>query len=218
MKPDETHRPHRGHKPHGDGEARKPDPGEARPGEPAGLPEEQAAPPPPPLAKPDAEQQHAARTKECKDLVDQLQRLAAEYSNYQKRMERSLMDEQRVGIRNLVVDLLSVLDNFERALEHAQDEGGKDALVAGIKAVYEQFLAALKKHGVTPFESRGQVFDPEHHEAIAMVPSDEHAEGNVVHEMQKGYRLHGQTIRPSRVAVSGGPAKTEEQPKGDETV
>jgi molecular chaperone GrpE len=200
MKPDETHRPHRGHKPHGDGEA--------RPGEPAG---QQAAPLP---AKPDAEQQHvedstgrAAKAKECKDLVDQLQRLAAEYSNYQKRMERSLLDEQRIGIRNLVVDLLSVLDNFERALGHVQDEGGKDALVAGIKAVYEQFLAALKKHGVTPFESRGQVFDPEHHEAIAMVPSDEHAEGNVVREMQKGYRLHGQTIRPSRVAVSGGPAK-----------
>jgi molecular chaperone GrpE len=206
MKPDETHRPHRGHRPHGDGEA--------RPGDPAGLPAEQAAPPPPPPAKPDAEQQHvedstgrAAGTKECKDLVDQLQRLAAEYSNSQKRMERSLMDEQRIGIRNLVVDLLSVLDNFERALEHAQDEGGKDALVAGIKAVYEQFLAALKKHGVTPFESQGQVFDPEHHEAIAMVPSDEHTEGNVAHEMQKGYRLNGQTIRPSRVAVSGGPAK-----------
>ena len=201
MKPDETHRPHRDKAHHPDDKAaHKPEPGEAG----AARPEEQASPQP---ATAEVQPTLEARTKECKDLLDQLQRLAAEYSNYQKRMERSLQDERRMGVRGLVVDLLPVLDNFERALGHVQDEGGTDALVAGIKAVYEQFLAALKKHGVMPFESHGQVFDPEHHEAVSMVPSDEHAEGNVAHEMQKGYRLHGQTIRPSRVAVSGGPAK-----------
>jgi molecular chaperone GrpE len=209
MKPDETHRPHRDHARHPGGEAaQKPEQGEARPGGPAGIPEEQAAPAP---AKSEVEAQHAAKTKECKDLLDQLQRLAAEYANYQKRMERSLQDECRMGIRNLVVDLLPVMDNFERALEHVQDEAGKDALAAGLKAVCEQFLAVLKKHGVTPFESHGQTFDPEHHEAITMVSSDEHAEGKVAQVMQKGYRLHGQTIRPSRVAVSGGPAKPPEE-------
>lgn len=204
MKPDDTHRPHRD-KPHPpDGEAHKPAPGQAAAG-----PETQTPP-----AKPNGEAPLAAKTKECKDLLDQLQRLAAEYSNYQKRMERSLQDERRAGIRDLVVDLLPALDNFERALEHVQDEASKDAVVAGIKAVYEQLLAALKKHGVTAFESHGLEFDPEHHEAIAMVASDEHAEGTVAHEMQKGYRLHGQTIRPSRVAVSsGGAAKPPEEEK-----
>jgi molecular chaperone GrpE len=206
MKPDETHRTHRDKAPHAAGEApHKPEHGAAGHGGPAGIPEEQAAPAPP--EKPAGDSQLAARTKECADLLDRLQRLAAEYSNYQKRMERILQDEQRMGIRGLVVDLLPALDNLERAMEHATDEASQDALVAGIRAVYEQLLAALKKHGVTPFEAHGRVFDPEHHEAIAMVPSDEHAQGNVVHEMQKGYRLHGQTVRPSRVAVSGGPAK-----------
>ena len=211
MKPDETHRPHRDKAHHPDDKAaHKPEPGEAG----AARPEEQASPQP---ATAEVQPTLEARTKECKDLLDQLQRLAAEYSNYQKRMERSLQDERRMGVRGLVVDLLPVLDNFERALGHVQDEGGTDALVAGIKAVYEQFLAALKKHGVTPFESHGQVFDPEHHEAVSMVPSDEHAEGNVAHEMQKGYRLHGQTIRPSRVAVSsGGAAKTPAEQGKDE--
>ena len=211
MKPDETHRPHRDKAHHPDDKAaHKPEPGEAG----AARPEEQASPQP---ATAEVRQTLETKTKECKDLLDQLQRLAAEYSNYQKRMERSLQDERRMGVRGLVVDLLPVLDNFERALGHVQDEGGTDALVAGIKAVYEQFLAALKKHGVMPFESHGQVFDPEHHEAISMVPSDEHAEGNVAHEMQKGYRLHGQTIRPSRVAVSsGGAAKPPAEQGKDE--
>ena len=208
MKPDETHRPHRDKAHHPDGDAHKPAHGEASAAGPAAGPETQT---PPPASE--AETPLAAKTKECKDLLDQLQRLAAEYSNYQKRMERSLQDERRTGIRDLVVDLLPVLDNFERALEHVQDEAGKDAVVAGIKAVYEQLLAALKKHGVTTFESHGLEFDPEHHEAIAMVASDEHAEGTIAHVMQKGYRLHGQTIRPSRVAVSsGGAAKPPTEP------
>ena len=210
MKHDETHRPHRDKAPHTDGEAAKPGAGAAG----AGLPPDQA----PSAAQAPAPEVEAAKAKECKDLMEQLQRLAAEFSNYQKRMERTLQDERLIGIRGLVVDLLPVLDNFERALEHANDEAGKDALVAGIKAVYEQFLAALKKHGVTQFESHGETFDPEHHEAIAMVPSDEHAEGKVAHVMQKGYRLNGQTIRPSRVAVSGGPAKPEEQGKDEKNV
>jgi len=216
MKPDETHRPHRDKAPHTDGEAAKSGAGAvgAAGAAGAGLPPDQA----PSAAQAPVPEVEAAKTKECKDLMEQLQRLAAEFSNYQKRMERTLQDERLIGIRGLVVDLLPVLDNFERALEHANDEAGKDALVAGIKAVYEQFLAALKKHGVTQFESHGETFDPEHHEAIAMVPSDEHAEGKVAHVMQKGYRLNGQTIRPSRVAVSGGPAKPEEQGKDEKNV
>jgi len=216
MKPEDKHRPHRDKPFHPDGEGAVPGPGEAHGGGPSGLPEEQTPAPP---AQPEPEAPLAAKTKECKDLVDQFQRLAAEYSNYQKRMERTLQDERLMGIRNLVVDLLPALDNFERALEHAKDEAGKEALVTGIKAVYEQFLAALKKHGVTQFEAYGKTFDPEHHEAIAMVPSDEHAEGKVVHVMQKGYRLHGQTIRPSQVTVSGGPATPPaEQGKDEKSV
>jgi molecular chaperone GrpE len=193
MKPHEPHRPHRDKAvPHG--------------GQPAGTPEPAAAPPA--EAAPGAAQALlAAKTSECEQLLDQLKRLAAEFSNYQKRMEHNFQEEQRMAVRGLVLDLLPVLDNLERALAHAQADAGAQALMTGVKAVYDQFAAALRKHGVTPFEAQGQAFDPEHHEAVTVVPSEQVPQGTVAEVLQTGYRLHGQMIRPSRVAVSGGPAK-----------
>ena len=198
MKPHEPHRPHRDKPagPHG--------------GQPAGMPDPAAAPPAeslPGAAPPTPQALLAAKTSECEALLDQLKRLAAEFSNYQKRMERNFQEEQRMAIRGLVLDLLPVLDNFERALAHAQADAGAQALKTGIQAVYDQFAAALRKHGVTPFDAQGQAFSPEHHEAVTVVPSDEVPQGRVAEVLQTGYRLHGQLIRPSRVAVSGGPPK-----------
>lgn len=210
MKPHEPHRPHRDKA--ADPGAAGPKPAEAAPhgGQPAGTPEPAAAPPAeavPGAAQPAAQTLLAAKTSECEELLDQLKRLAAEFSNYQKRMERNFQEEQRMAVRGLVLDLLPVLDNFERALAHAQADAGAQALMTGIQAVYDQFAAALRKHGVTPFEAQGQAFDPEHHEAMTLMPSDEVPQGRVAEVLQKGYRLHGQLIRPSRVAVSGGPPK-----------
>ena len=197
MKPHEPHRPHRDKPaPHG--------------GQPAGTPQPAAASPAeaaPGAAQPAAQALLAAKTSECEELLDQLKRLAAEFSNYQKRMERNFQEEQRMAVRGLVLDLLPVLDNFERALAHAQADADAQALMTGIKAVYDQFAAALRKHGVTPFEAQGQAFDPEHHEAVTLVPSEQVPQGTVAEVLQMGYRLHGQLIRPSRVAVSGGPPK-----------
>jgi molecular chaperone GrpE len=212
MKPHDAHRPHRD---------KAADPGAARPagwraeaaphgGQPAGTPEPAATPPAeaaPGAAQPAPQDLLAAKTRECEALLDQLKRLAAEFSNYQKRMEHNLQERQRMAICGLVLDLLPVLDNFERALAHAQADAGAQALRTGVQAVYDQFAAALRKHGVTPFEAQGQAFDPEHHEAVTVVPSEEVPQGTVAEVMQTGYRLHGQLIRPSRVAVSGGPPK-----------
>jgi len=147
------------------------------------------------------------RTRECQELIDQLQRLAAEYANYQKRTERTLQDERRVGIRDMVLDLLPALDNLDRTLAAAKDKPSLDTLLAGVRVVRDQMLAALQKHGVTPIEAAGQPFDPEHHEAVALLPSESHPEGNVAEEVQKGYRMDGRTIRATRVAVSSGAPK-----------
>ena len=211
-------KPHEPHSPHRDKAA---DPGAARPagwraeaaphgGRPPGTPEPAAAPPAeaaPGAAQAAAQALLAAKTSECEALLDQLKRLAAEFSNYQKRMERNFQEEQRMAVRGLVLDLLPVLDNLERALAHAQADAGARALETGVKAVYDQLAAALRKHGVTPFDAQGQAFSPEHHEAVTLVPSDEVPQGRVAEVLQTGYRLHGQLIRPSRVAVSGGPPK-----------
>ena len=203
MNPGDTHQPHRNKGHAAAGETPKPAEGEVRP---VGGP---------PQADPPAlSHGGAAKGKECDELLDQLKRLAAEYSNYQKRMERNFQEEKRMAVRALALDLLPVLDNFERALGHAGAEASAESLKAGIQAVHEQFLAALRKHGVTPFEAHGKAFDPEHHEAVALMSSGEHPEGSVIEEVQKGYRLHGQTIRPSRVTVSGGAGKAGDEAPG----
>ena len=169
--------------------------GAAPPGAPAGEP---AAPPRP-------EELLASKTKECRELVDQLQRLAAEYSNYQKRAQKRIEEEQRLAVRDLVLDLLPALDNFERALTAAQTTPDFNVLLDGVRLAHDQMVAGLKKHGITPIETRDAAFDPEHHEAVTCVPSPEHPEGRIVQEMQKGYRIDGRTLRASRVAVSKGP-------------
>lgn len=174
-------------------------------------PDEPARPADPAQAPPPGETTSAldAKTRECRELIDQLQRLAAEFANYQKRTERALQDERRVGVRDLVLDLLPALDNLDRTLAAAKDKPSLDALLAGVRVVRDQMLAALQKHGVTPIEAVGQPFDPEHHEAVALLPSELHPEGNVAEEVQKGYRMDGRTIRATRVAVSSGEPKPE---------
>jgi molecular chaperone GrpE len=181
--------------------------------------DEAAAPPTPDLgaspdgqapAPPNPEGPLPAKARECRNLVDQLQRLAAEYSNYQKRMQRVMDDEKQRAIGEVVLDLLPAIDNFERALAAAQEKPGFGSLLEGVRLVHAQLLAGLKKHGITPIEAYDKPFDPEHHEAVAHVPSQEHAAGRVIQEMHKGYLFDGRILRPSRVAVSKGKPGEEE--------
>ncbi len=170
-----------------------------------------AAAPPVAAAGPDLQKQLEAKTKEAAELLDQLKRLAAEYSNYQKRMQRYLEEQKTQAVRDLVIDLLPAIDNFDRAMA-AAGSGQLSVLTVleGMTVAHSQLMAALARHGVTTVEASGQAFDPEHHEAVACLPSDTHCEGKVIEQVQRGYRLHGRTIRPARVAVSGGPGKPED--------
>jgi molecular chaperone GrpE len=154
----------------------------------------------------------AAKTRECEELLERLKRTTADYLNYQKRMERRLEEVKRFAVRDLLLDVLPVIDNFERALAHAEEQPEFQALLDGIRLVHDQLLAALRKHGVERIEAEGKPFDPEHHEAVAQLPSEEHPEGHVAGEMQAGYRLHDQTLRPSQVAVSSGMAEESTAP------
>jgi len=157
----------------------------------------------------------AAKTRECQELVDQIKRVAADFSNYQKRADRRMEDDRRLIVRDLVLDLLPGIDNLERTIAAAEKAPDAKVLLDGVRMAHQQLLAALKKHGVTPIETSGEQFSPEHHEAVAHVPSAEHAEGRIIEEFQKGYRQHGATLRPSRVAVSKG--KPQDEPnKADE--
>jgi molecular chaperone GrpE len=199
----EGHHAEHGKSPHGHPEKKEP-----APPAPAGAPS--AAPPAANL-----QQQLEAKTREAADLLDQLQRLAAEYSNYQKRVERRQEEENTLALRGMVLDLLPALDNFDRALAAACQKPTFEALLEGVTLVHNQILSALARHGVTIIEAGGKTFDPEHHEAVACVPSQTHASGEVIEQFQRGYQLNGRTIRPAHVAVSGGlpPPAEEKQDK-----
>jgi molecular chaperone GrpE len=186
-------------------------------GKPQGGPEPKsggAAPQPEPAAAeapgPAAGDLHGpleAKTREAADLLDQLKRVAAEYSNYQKRVERHREEHAGQAVRGLVLDLLPAIDNLDRALAAARQASQHEALLEGMALVHGQLLAALAKHGVTPIDAAaGAVFDPEHHEAVACIPSDAPPAGRVLEQLQRGYQLRGRTLRPAHVAVSGGPA------------
>jgi len=152
---------------------------------------------------------------ECRDLVDQLQRLAAEYANYQKRMDRRLAEEHQHGAGRLAIDILPAMDNLERALAAAEAGASPEAFLRGVRVAHEELLAALRKHGVMPIEAVGRPFDPHVHEAVAHVPSEDQPEGHVLEESRKGYRMGDRTIRASRVAVSRGPMKPEMPAESD---
>lgn len=173
--------------------------------------DEPAEGPGPPAPSPEEAAEHATSEdleearRDCMELMDRLQRTAADYQNFQKRVSRRTEEAVQQALRGLVLDILPVVDNFERALSAAHGEPDLEAVRQGVDLVREQLLAALAKHGVEPIEALGRPFDPLYHEALGDVPSREVPKGCVAEVLQKGYRMKGGAVRPSRVLVSTGP-------------
>ena len=139
--------------------------------------------------------------KERDDYLNDLQRVAAEFENYRKRVAR---DQQGLAARaheRLVKELLPVLDDLERAL-HAAAEHQEAQLEEGVELVHRELREALAKEGLSEIETNGH-FDPHVHEALLSQPSDQE-EGAILDVLQKGYRLGDRVLRPARVVVSQG--------------
>lgn len=139
-------------------------------------------------------------------LKEQMLRIQAEAENFRKRMRREKDEFARFAREGFVRDLLPVKDNLERALLHATDD--PEAIVEGVKLTLEQFDSSFKNMGVECVECQGKAFDPEFHEAMNQVESDEHEPNTVVGELLKGYQLSGRLLRPAMVTVTK--AKTKE--------
>jgi molecular chaperone GrpE len=137
------------------------------------------------------------KEKEAKYLY-----LYADFENYKKRAIKERSDAMKFGWENLARELLGVVDNLERALDHMPPSTDK-TLSQGIHMVLNQFRAVMEKGGVQPVPAQEKPFDPNLHEAVGQEPS-EHPEGTVVREHVKGYTMHGRLLRPARVTVSGG--------------
>jgi molecular chaperone GrpE len=158
------------------------------------------------------EQQVAHHEGEARANYDRFLRERADLENLKKRAARDREEALRYGNEALVRDILPVVDNLERALEHADSSGGDQALLDGVNLVLKGLLDALERHGAVCIPALGQRFDPERHEAMVQVESDEHEPNTVVREHQKGYVLRDRLIRPALVAVS----KPREVPQSSE--
>ena len=137
-------------------------------------------------------------------LEDKLLRSAAEFDNYKKRVARQYEDMVRLASESMLGELLEVVDNFERALNHTEEDTDFDAFREGTKLILSQMMNLLKKYDVTPIEAIGQPFDPNLHEAMMQIESDEFDDGVVAIEVTKGYRQGQRVIRHSKVGVSSG--------------
>lgn len=139
---------------------------------------------------------------------ERMLRVAADFDNYKRRARKELSEARQQAENSVVVDFLPVVDNLERALAHASDSAA-EGLVDGVRMVLKQFMQTLARYDIEPIESVGSPFDPEFHEAIQQVPSEE-PKGVVVSELQRGYRRGGRLVRPAMVVVSRGPSEPAE--------
>ena len=136
-------------------------------------------------------------------LQDRLLRLAAEFENYRKRVERDRRDVADLAAADAVQDLLPIIDNLERAL---QAEGSDaQSLRKGVELIHRQMLELLRKRNVTTIDALGADFDPNVHEAVAHEESDVHRDGEVMEELQRGYRLGERLLRAAMVKVAKRP-------------
>ncbi len=129
-------------------------------------------------------------------------RTLADFDNFRKRQREETARRADLAREGLVLKLLPILDNFERALAAAEEQHSYDSLVEGVSLTLRQIREMLSAEGVEPIEAVGQEFNPELHEAMMCVETDECADNTVVDELEKGYTINGKLLRPSRVRVA----------------
>lgn len=150
------------------------------------------------------------RDNDLAELKDRYLRALADLDNLRKRAQRDRTEALEYGATSVIGEILPVLDNFERALKAAQEAGEKGPLMDGVAMIRQQFLQVLEKRGIKPLEAIGRTFDPMYHEAIGRVETDEHPEGSVITEVERGYQMGDTVLRPSKVVVAAAPAAQEE--------
>ena len=155
-------------------------------------------------SEPTVEERAADAEAKYKEMQDRYLRLNAEFDIYKKRMMRENSDRLKYFNMELIKELLPSVDNLERAISHAGDENSDlENMIEGLQMVYKGMQEAFGKFGVSEIESIGKEFDPNCHQAVGMIESQEVPENHVAEECLKGYYLHDRIIRPTMVRVSG---------------
>ena len=141
------------------------------------------------------------KDEKIEELTDQVKRQMAEFDNFRKRTEKEKNQMFETGAKSVIEKILPVIGNFERGLAAVPEDEKESAFVEGMDKVYRQMIKELDAIGVKPIEAVGKEFDPEYHNAVMQVESEEYDSGIVAQELQKGYIYHDSVVRHSMVAV-----------------
>jgi molecular chaperone GrpE len=164
--------------------------------------------------------------KEASEKQDQYLRVMAEFENFKKRVQKESTESRKYANEELLKAMLPVIDNLERALEHGDNDAEDDPMVEGLRMVQKQFLETLTKFGVSQVEALGKPFDPNFHEAMMQVATNDSPPNTVVTEIARGYLYNDRLIRPAMVGVSaaagdadaGGPGSPSDDDDGADDV
>jgi molecular chaperone GrpE len=152
------------------------------------------------------EQQLAEKDKQLQDAIARYRQASSEFEDSRLRLRREIAKDIERGRREILADLLEVVDNLDRALDAARSTpsaGTPDGLLLGVEMVRRQFLSKLESFGVSRIDSEGQTFDPELHEAVSAVPAaSADQDGRIIGVVRHGYRIGGDVLRPASVAVA----------------
>jgi len=143
-----------------------------------------------------------ALQNEKNELLGKLQRVSADYANFQKRVPKQISDTLTYEKEKIIKTLLPALDNFEHTFQNAHSAENVDALIKGVRIIYDQMLDILKSHGVEQIKALGEYFDPSQHEAVMQRSEPDKQDNTVLEEFQKGYKLNDRVIRPTKVVVN----------------
>lgn len=143
-----------------------------------------------------------AAKEQIAQLEDKVKRQLAEFENFRNRTEKEKQAMFETGAKSVIEKILPVVDNFERGLATVSEEKKEDPFVDGMNRIYRQLLTELENMGVKPIEAVGQEFDPNLHNAVMQVESEEYESGVVAQELQKGYTYRDSVVRHSMVAVT----------------
>lgn len=141
------------------------------------------------------------KDEQIEELTDKVKRQMAEFENFRKRSEKEKSQMFDLGAKTIIEKILPIVDNFERGFTTVEESDKEDAFVAGMSQVYKQLMTELEAVGVKPIEALGKEFDPEFHNAVMQVESEEYESGVVAQELMKGYTYKDTVVRHSMVAV-----------------
>jgi molecular chaperone GrpE len=145
----------------------------------------------------------AKAEEDARDYHDRMLRMAAELENFKKRSAREVSDLKKFATENLLRQLLTVVDNLERAIASAStEEDNHKSVVDGVALTLDEIMKILEKQYVSPIQALGEPFDPAFHQAMSQEENAEHPPNTVIKEFQKGYMIHDRLLRPSMVVVS----------------